>query len=91
MSKVLISSGLIEKQIHDLESEMCKYQGSYLALKIIKEKIDTLQWVLEKGTTDLESLTWNELRLRHMSKSDESMGNWIRREYPKGLIIKGTE
>ena len=42
MSKVLISSGLIEKQIHDLESEMCKYQGSYLALKIIKEKIDTL-------------------------------------------------
>ena len=48
MSKVLISSGLIEKQIHDLESEMCKYQGSYLALKIIKEKIDTLQWVLEQ-------------------------------------------
>ncbi len=86
MSEVLISRDLIENEIYELEQEMSKYKDPYIALKI-----DTLNWVLEKGTTDLESLTWNELRLRHMSKSDESMGNWIRRTYPKGLIIKGTE
>ena len=91
MSKVLISSDLIQSEIHNLEKEMTRYQGSYLALKIIKEKIDTLQWVLENGKSGLESLTWNELRLRHMSNSDESMGNWMRRADPKGLIIKGTE
>lgn len=86
MSRVLISRDLIENELYELEQEMAKYKDPYIALKI-----DTLNWVLEKGTTDLESLTWNELRLRHMSKSDESMGNWIRRAYPKGLIIKGTE
>jgi hypothetical protein len=86
MSKVLISRDLIENELYELEQEMSKYQDPYIALKI-----DTLNWVLENGTSNMESMTWNELRIKHRSKSDESMGNWLRRAYPKGLIIRGEK
>jgi hypothetical protein len=86
MSEVLISKVLIENELYELEQEMAKYQDPYIALKI-----DTLNWVLENGTSNMESMTWNELRMKHRSKSDESMGNWLRRAYPKGLIVRGKE
>jgi hypothetical protein len=86
MSEVLISKVLIENELYELEQEMTKYQDPYIALKI-----DTLNWVLENGTSNIESMTWNELRMKHRSKSDESMGNWLRRAYPKGLIVRGEK
>jgi hypothetical protein len=86
MSEVLISKVLIENELYELEQEMSKYQDPYIALKI-----DTLNWVLENGTSNMESMTWNELRMKHRSKSDESMGNWLRRAYPKGLIVRGEK